>query len=162
MGVAHLLGIDGTVPELASAGPRVPMLQPDQVLFFANDNVEPAERQVIERLDLSEIRFADVVADPSSAGERVAAGWARRFERLLIHLDVDVLDFADMPLAENTRRNVGLRFDDLMAALRPLLRAPNLAALTICELNPDHGESDGSTMRTFAAAVAEALAASPR
>lgn len=25
---------------------------------------------------------------------------ARKFERLLIHLDVDVLDFADMPLAE--------------------------------------------------------------
>jgi arginase len=48
-----------------------------------------------------------------------------------------------------------------MASLRPLLRAPNWAALTVCELNPDHGESDGSTLRTFAEALADALAASP-
>ncbi|MGH8653443.1 MAG: arginase family protein [Gammaproteobacteria bacterium] len=80
----------------------------------------------------------------------MVAGWARQFERLLVHLDVDVLDYVDMPLAENTRRNAGLRLDQLMASLRPLLGAPNWAALTVCELNPDHGENDGSTLRTFA------------
>ena len=153
MGVAHLLGIDGTVPELATLGPRMPMLQSDQVLLFADDNVEPAEREVIQRLGL-----AEVALDPSGAGSAVAGGWARRFERLLIHLDVDVLDFADFPLAENTRRNVGLRFEQLMAALRPLLRAPNWTALTVCELNPDHGESDASTLRTFVQALGDALA----
>lgn len=162
MGVAHMLGVKGTVPELAALGPRVPMLRPEQVLFFANDNVEPFEQQLIEELGIAEVRLPDVVADPSSAAQAVVAGWARQFERLLVHLDVDVLDYVDMPLAENNRRNVGLRFDQLMASLRPLLRAPNWAALTICELNPDHGESDGSTLRTFAKALADALAASPR
>ena len=162
MGVAHMLGVEGTVPELAALGPRVPMLRSEQVLFFANDNVEPFERQVIEELGLAEVRLADVVADPSSAAEAVAHGWARQFERLLVHLDLDVLDFVDMPLAENNRRNAGLRFDQLMTALRPLLCAPNWAALTVCELNPDHGESDGSTLRVFAGALADALAASPR
>jgi arginase len=157
MGVAHLLGIEGTVPELAALGPRRPMLRPDQVLFFADGNVEPAERDVIDRLGIAEVPIAEVAAAPAAAGEKVAAGWARGFERLLVHLDVDVLDFADMPLAENTRRNIGLRFDQLMAALRPLVRAPNWAALTVTEVNPHHGESDGSTVRTFAAALAEAL-----
>jgi len=79
-----------------------------------------------------------------------------------VHLDVDVLDFVDMPLAENTRRNAGLRFDQLMAALGPFLRAPNWTALTVCELNPDHGERDGSTLQSFAKALSNALAASPR
>ena len=139
MGVAHMLGVKGTVPELAALGPRVPMLRPEQVLFFANDNVEPFERQIIEDLGIAEVRLAEVVADPSSAAEAVVGGWGRQFERLLVHLDVDVLDYVDMPLAENNRRNVGLRFDQLMASLRPLLRAPNWAALTVCELNPDHG-----------------------
>ena len=92
MGVAHMLGVEGTVPELAALGPRVPMLRPEQVLFFANDNVEPFERQVIEELGLAEVRLADVVADPSSAAEAVAHGWARQFEQLLVHLDLDVLD----------------------------------------------------------------------
>jgi arginase len=157
MGVAHLLGVTGAVPELVALGPRTPMLRPEQVHFFAAGNVEPFERQVIEDLGIAEVPLGDVVADPSGAARGVAAGWARRFERLLVHLDVDVLDFADMPLAENTRRNVGLRFDQLMAALRPLVRAPNWAALTVCELNPDHGEGDGSTLRTFAEALADAL-----
>ncbi len=162
MGVAHMLGVEGTVPELAALGPRVPMLRSEQVLFFANDNVEPFERRVIEQLGIAEVRLAEVAADPSSAAEAVATGWARQFDRLLVHLDLDVLDFVDMPLAENNRRNAGLRFDQLMAALRTLLCAPNWSVLTVCELNPDHGESDGSTVRTFAGALADALAASPR
>ena len=53
MGVAHMLGIEGTVPELAAIGPRAPMLGPDQILFFANDNVEPFERDVIRRLGIA-------------------------------------------------------------------------------------------------------------
>jgi arginase len=132
------------------------------VLFFANDNVEPFERQVIDARGIAEVRLADVVADPSGVAQTVVDGWARQFDRLLIHLDVDVLDFVDMPLAENNRRNVGLPFDRLMASLRVLLRAPNWAALTVCELNPDHGESDGSTLQGFAEALADSLAASPR
>jgi arginase len=162
MGVAHMLGVEGTVPELVALGPRVPLLTGEQVCFFANDNVEPFERQLITQRGIREIRLADVVSDPSGAGEAVVAGWARQFERLLVHLDVDVLDYLDFPLAENNRRNVGLRFDQLMSALRPLLRAPNWMALTICELNPDHGESDGSTLRIFVKALADALAGSPR
>jgi arginase len=162
MGVAHMLGVEGTVPELAALGPRVPMLRSEQVLFFANDNVEPFERRVIEQLGIAEVRLAEVAADPSSAAEAVATGWAQQFDRLLVHLDLDVLDFVDMPLAENNRRNAGLQFDQLMAALRTLLCAPNWSVLTVCELNPDHGESDGSTVRTSAGALADALAASPR
>ena len=162
MGVAHMLGLKGTLPELAGLGPRVPMLNPEQLLLFGNDNVEAFERQVIDRLGIAEVRLAEVVADPTGAAAAVVDGWARQFERLLIHLDVDVLDYADMPLAENTRRNVGLTFDQLMAALRQLLSAPNWAALTVCELNPDHGESDGSTLRTFAESLAHALAGARR
>jgi arginase len=158
MGVAHMLGIKGTVPELTCLGPRVPMLGPEQILFFANDNVESFERQIIEDFDIAEVRLADVITDPSRAAEAVVAGWARQFEQLLVHLDVDVLDFVDMPLAENSRRNTGLLFHQLVASLRVFLRSPNWVALTVCELNPDHGESDGSTLRTFAKALADAFA----
>jgi arginase len=161
MGVAHLLGLEGTVSELAGLGSRAPLLHPEQLLFFGNDNSTAFERQIMEQLRIEAVPLADVAADPVSAGRSVVDGWARRFERLLIHLDVDVLDFLDMPLADNTRRNRGLHFDQLMAALRSLLTAPNWVALTVAELNPDHGDDDGSTLRTFAKALADALAASP-
>lgn len=162
MGVAHMLGVEGTVSELVRLGPRVPMLRPEQILFFANDNSRPFERQIIEDRGIAEIQLEEVIADPAGVARSVVKDWAQRFERLLVHLDVDVLDYLDMPLAENNRRNAGLRFDQLMAALRPLLGAQNWVALTIAELNPDHGESDGSTLRAFAETLADALSASPR
>jgi arginase len=46
-----------------------------------------------------------------------------------------------------------------MAALRPIVRLPQWSALTITELNPDHGEADGSTVRRFASALADVLTA---
>lgn len=162
MGVAHMLGVSDTLKELVEIGPRAPLLSPDQLLYFAIDNVERFERQLIRELGIENVTLAQVAPEPARAAERVVNGWARKFERLLIHLDVDVLDFADMPLAENTRRNVGLKFDKLVAALRVFLTAPNWTALTVCELNPDHGLSDGSTLRTFVAALSDAIAAAPR
>jgi len=162
MGVAHMLGVKDSVPELARIGPRTPLLNPDQILFFANSNSKPFERRIIEKHGIEEVKLEDVAADPAGAALSVIEGWAQSFERLLIHLDVDVLDYLDMPLAENTRRNTGLRFEQLMPALRILLSAPNWVALTVSEVNPDHGEMDGSTLRTFAVALADAISASPR
>ena len=64
--------------------------------------------------------------------------------------------------AENTRRNEGLTFPQLVAALGELVAAPNWVALTICEVNPHHAELDGSTLRTFSGAVADILSGALR
>ena len=162
MGVAHMLGVEGSLPALSGLGRRSPLLAPQQVLFFANGNSKPFERQIIEQHGIAEVTLEQVAADPAGSAQSVVRDWAGRFERLLIHLDVDVLDYLDFPLSENTRRNIGLRFDQLIAALQVLLSAPNWTALTISEVNPDHGEADGATLRVFAQALAGALAASPR
>jgi arginase len=162
MGVAHMLGVADTLTELVEIGPAVPLLRPDQLVYFAIDNVEPFERQLISQLKIENVMLSQVVPDPARAAERVVDGWARKFDRLLVHLDVDVLDFADMPLAENTRRNVGLKFDELFAALNVFLAAPNWAALTVCELNPDHGARDGSTLRSFVSSLSQAIAGAAR
>lgn len=162
MGVAHMLGIADTLEVLAGIGSRTPLLRPDQLLYFAIDNVEPFELQVIRELGIENVPLAQVASEPAAAAERVVNDWARKFELLLIHLDVDVLDFADMPLAENTRRNVGLKFDQLIAALTALLSARNWTALTVCEVNPDHGQEDGSTLGRFVDALSTTIAAAAR
>ena len=157
MGVAHLLDLPGTVPAVAEVGPRTPLLLPDQVLLFGADNVTPAERAVIDAQAIAEVRLADVAADPAGTARAVAREWATRFDRVLVHVDVDVLDYLDLPVAEETRRNRGLRFTQLVAALRELVAAPNWVALTLCEVNPDHGESDGSTLRRLNEGLADAI-----
>ena len=155
MGVAHLLGLPDTVPSLA-VGPRTPMLRPDQLLLFANGSSTDFERRTIADLGIEEVPLAQVVSDPAGSARGVADGWARRFERLLVHVDADVLDFLDFPIAEETRRYRGLRFEQLVAVLRPLVAAPNWTTLTICEVNPDH-DPDGSSMRRLSDAIADVL-----
>jgi arginase len=157
MGVAHLLGLEGTVRMVRGIGPRDPMLSPEQVLLFASDNVTTAERRVIEAQGIAEVRLAEVALDPAGAARVIAQGWARAFERVLIHVDVDVLDYLDLPIAEETRRNRGLRFAQLLASLRELVSTPGWIGLTVCEVNPDHGEADGSTLRMFGEGLADVL-----
>jgi arginase len=157
MGVAHMLGLEGTVSAVRGIGPLDPMLSPDQILLFASDNATKAERRVMETQGIAEVRLAEVASDPAGAARAIAQGWARHFERVLIHLDVDVLDYLDLPIAEETRRNRGLRFVQLIAALRELVATPGWIGLTVCEVNPDHGEADGSTLRTFGEGLADVL-----
>ena len=73
-------------------------------------------------------------------------GFGARFDRLLVHFDVDVVDFTDAPLSENTGRNEGLALDAAFAALSVLLSGERLSALTVTELNPLHGAEDGATL----------------
>ncbi len=160
MGMAHMLGEQGAVSEFAGAGPRVPLLEDDQVLVFGweHNQATEFERGVIERRGISVVSADEIQADPEGVAARSGELIGARCERLLVHFDVDVIDFVDMPLSENTGRNRGLSYEAAMRALEVLLLAPHLEGLTITELNPDHAETHGVSQ--FAADLAERLARS--
>jgi arginase len=84
---------------------------------------------------------------------------ATAFERevLLLHFDVDTVDFTDAPLSENTGRNEGLPLDIALRALAVLASAEHLSALTVTELNPLHGDEDGRTLERFVDGLAGCL-----
>lgn len=158
MGVSHLLGLGDVVPELANLGPRRPMLTPADVLFFCSQNLSPYEKRLFEDLSLQRIEATEVAAGPERSA-RKAGLWATDFDQVLIHFDVDTIDFEDLPIAENTRRKSGLGFAIAMRALSGLVALPNFRALTVTEVNPDHGAEDGSTLERFVTALADAVAA---
>ena len=160
MGVAHMLGEPGACPELVNAGPVVPLLEPDRVLLFAwgPDQATLHERDAIERRGLSVVPVDDVAADPVRAAARALALMDRRCDRLLVHFDVDVIDFTDVPLSENTGRNQGLSYDQALSALAALLASPRLAGITITELNPDHAEDGTQSIERLAGSLAAGLA----
>lgn len=163
MGVAHLLGADGALPELARIGATAPLLEPSQVLLLAQDDDQstPWERELIQKLGVEVIPMAAVAADPEGAASDALERIDESCDALLVHLDVDVIDFTDAPLSENTGRGIGLSFDAALRATAVLLAAPSLAALTVTELNPLHGAEDGSTVARLGERVAAALAAAP-
>ena len=149
MGMAHMLGLAHT----PLAG--VARLDPADVLLFArqDDQTRPVEREAIERLGIESVMVEDVAADPRGTAERAAA----RFERYLVHFDVDVVDFVDQPLSENTGHNIGLPFGAACAALESLVAGDGFAGLTVTEHNPAHGAEDGSTTKALADALQRAL-----
>ncbi len=142
-GMAQMLGV---YPDSEA------LLAPEDVLLYARDpgQTRPGEQEAIDRLGLTTV-------DVDHVGAGTAAVAARRFERYLVHFDVDVVDFVDLPLSENTGHNIGLPFETAVAALAELAAGPGFAGLTVTEHNPAHGAEDGSTTRALAEALQRVL-----
>jgi arginase len=161
MGMAHALGVDGAARELVGAGPRTPLLSDDQLFFlgYGPQRARPFELDVMVRRGLPGIPEDVVADDPEAAARRVLDEFAPRFDRLLVHFDVDVIDFNDAQLSEDAVRGDGLTLEAAMRALRVLCGSERLSALTVTELNPLHGDEEGEQLRRFVDLLADALAA---
>jgi len=145
MGVAHMMDVDGAVDELAGIGPRRPMLAPDRVAYLALGPVTPFETAAIEARAVAAVPLGETAAAPAGAARRALAA-LNGAEGVAVHFDVDVVDFLDAPLAENTDRSPGLPLDAAGAALAELLRDARVRAVTVTEFNPAHGD-DATTGR---------------
>ena len=158
MGMSHLLDESAALPELRQIGPRTPLLSPDQVVVFgySHEHATPWEREVIARRRVRTTPWEEVANAPEDTA-RAALALLPDVDRLVIHFDVDVIDFIDAPLSENTGRNEGLTLDQAMSALRVFAAHPAFAALTITELNPLHGEEGGATLERFVGRLVAAL-----
>ena len=159
MGMAHGLALPGCVDSVAEAfGPR-PLLEPHQVSWLG---VEPTlgtdwEREQAQRLGLHVISCEALMADPAGAAraalDHLPPG------PLALHIDVDVLDFIDAPLAENTDcRNTGPTLEQAVEALQAGARDPRVRALSIGEVNPTRSAGDPDVLPRFAASIARVLA----
>jgi arginase len=78
---------------------------------------------------------------------------------LALHIDVDVLDFIDAPLAENSDcRNTGPTLDQAVAALQLAAQDPRARSLSIGELNPTRCAGDPDALPRFVSSIARVLA----
>jgi len=159
MGVAHMLDLAGADERLAGAGPRRPLLADEDLVLLGTgpEQCTAAERDAIAARDLQPIGVDRLRADPPAAARealRRATAGGRRF---LVHFDVDVIDFSDVPLSENTGRGIGVGFDAALSALGVLVAHEALLGLTVTELNPHHGAPGGADVARLARALAAAL-----
>jgi arginase len=156
MGVAHMLDVDGAVDELAGVGGRRPLLDPDRLSYLALGRATEFERGQIDRRGIPAVDLEAAIADPEAAARAALAPLAG-CEEIAVHFDVDVLDFLDAPLAENTDRAPGVPLAGAGRALAVLLADERVAALTVTEFNPHHGDPDGATTRRLVDVLAGAL-----
>jgi arginase len=132
MGVAHMLGEEGAAEPLSQVGPHFPMLGDEDVFLFSYgpEQATEHERSAIGHRGLKGTPVEDVAPDPEGAAARALEEMEPHFDLLLVHFDVDTVDFTDLPLSENPGRNEGLPFDAAMRALGTLLGSDRLAAVT--------------------------------
>ena len=150
MGMAHALALPGCVEAVLAAFDRRPLLQPDQIAWLGiqHDLATQGEREQATRLGLHVATSDELAIAPADAARRALA--ALPAGPLAIHLDVDVLDFTDAPLAENTDgRNTGPSLAQAGVALSVAVSDPRARVLTVGELNPTRSAGDPSAIPRF-------------
>jgi arginase len=160
MVTAHLLDLPGAVDALASVGPRRPLLQPGDLAYWGVDlkGITAGERASVDRLGLRVVDTVDAIADPAGSMSSLLDGWAEGYDALLVHLDIDLVNFLELPLSEEITRVGGMPLAAAAEGVGTALRLGNAAGLTVTEANPDH-DPDGRAIRDLVATVTTVLAA---
>ncbi len=144
MGMAHMLDIDGVVDGLAALASHRPMLSSGQVSFLGLGPQTDFEAEVISDRELPVVDVQMAASDPVPSARTALAPLAA-CDGLAVHFDVDLVDFIDAPLAENTDRGTAPSLRACGEMLAELLDDARVRALTVTEFNPHHGSEDGST-----------------
>ncbi|MFZ1997243.1 MAG: arginase family protein [Solirubrobacteraceae bacterium] len=144
MGVAHMLDIDGAVDGLAALAGQRPMLSSGQLSFLGLGPHTDFEAEVIADRRLPVVDVQSAVSDPVRSAH-AALSPLSACDALAVHFDVDLVDFLDAPLAENTDRGTAPSLTACGEMLRELLADTRVRALTVTEFNPHHGAQDGTT-----------------
>jgi arginase len=157
MGMACALGLLDDAPDFGFR--RNPLLSPGQLLYVGinPDATTDWEREQVERLGLA-WRSNDALAESPESEIAAALSWVdgRNFA---VHLDLDVLDFIDLPLSENTDgRNAGPSLAAISTPLSAACAAEGFRALSIGELNPTRAAGTPDAIPRFIEALAAALA----
>ncbi|NPD03335.1 arginase [Nocardioides sp. zg-1308] len=155
MGMAHALGLPGAAEPLVGLAGRQPLLQAAHLSYLGvdlADETTPWERDQVERLGISVTTQAEMVADPTTAA--LKAKGVLPDGPFVVHVDVDVLDFLDAPLAENVNgRNSGPTLVQLGAALTTLWLDPDCLGMSVGQLVPAHAASDPTSLARFVEAL---------
>ena len=158
MGLAHALALPGSLDVVASAFGHRPLMVPQQVAWLAVDAnwATEWEREQAALLELRVTSSEEFSSDPY--GATVRALDALPSGPLAVHVDVDVLNFTDAPLAESTDgRNTGPTLDQLAEGLQAAAQDPRLRVLSVGELNPTRSAGDPSAIGRFIGALVTTL-----
>lgn len=146
-GMAHALDVEGCVRPLSRAFSDEALLDVDRLVHVAVNPQEcgPKEWQRAKELGVRWLLADAVSADPTKAAEELSAAVGNPADGVLLHLDVDAVDFFDLPLAENYSRSDAVRLDGIEQLLAAVAAQHGLSGVVVAEINPNHDpEGDGT------------------
>jgi len=156
MGITHLLG--GGAASLADlGGDGRPLVADEHLALFGFDPAELDEQQwsTLVSRDLFAVPAPAVRTQPREQAVRAWERLAARVDRIVLHLDVDVLDTGAFPLANYPHFN-GLSLDEARQCIGVWGGRPELAGVVITEVNPTH-DPDDALLRQLLDLLVESL-----
>ena len=156
MGVTHLLDAPDADRRLADLNGQAPLLTPDLLRLVAADLATPYERDRLASLGITRFTSIEVEADPSGT-VRALTPWADGLALLSVHVDVDVLDQTQFPIAEEQRDTPGLSLDALGELTTGLMAHPSSRILTLCEVNPSRPQNPAAAFDRLIGLLTQAL-----
>ena len=119
MGIAHMIGAEGTVKELTHIGKRFPLLPKEKIVLFGynpKENNKP-ELELLEKLKIKNYSLEDIRLKGIEAAREALNHLEQNSKKFLVHLDVDVIDFTDLPVADVPQYSQGLMFKEVVNCL---------------------------------------------
>jgi arginase len=127
-------------------------VRPQDTVLLGYRTTDPGEARALQTLAWS-APAAEVRREGTVATCDRALGAIRGNGPILVHLDVDVIDPAEMPAKDVLAPGPGLSFDELRRLLGQLLLSPRVRGLLVAEYHP--GKDPGGAA---AARLVECLA----
>ncbi len=142
MVVAHLFGLGDE--SLMTISDKRPMISTKNIVFLGYDPVRqnPAETQLQRKLGPVAIPVDVVLAGPIAAFN-TASSALEKFAKVIVHVDIDVLQFSKFPLANAPEYDgSGLELANLYVLLKKAFQMKNFAGCVLTEINPDRDKQD--------------------
>ncbi|MHC4791198.1 MAG: arginase family protein [Planctomycetota bacterium] len=157
MVMAHMIG--NGVDALARVGPRFPLMAEEDIVLFGYNTktggIDAVESQVLAQCQMMKYPLSQIRGKAKESAQEALSQLEDKTDSILVHFDVDVIDFDDFPAADLPHYQ-GLSFDEAMSALDTFIASPKFAGLVITEFNADR-DADGMLAGRLVDAVAKAL-----
>ena len=158
MGLAHILGWG--VDELSHVGPRFPLLEQRNVTLFGYSveagGIDPAEVKLLQDTQMAKYPLEEINGRVHTAAVRALRELEIKAEQILVHFDVDVVDFDDFPAADVPHRP-GLSLLNTQEALGVFLGSRKAVGLVLTEFNAGR-DTDAKLARQLIDTIEGAIA----
>jgi arginase len=155
-GMALALALGRGPEELVSAGGKPPVVLPEHVALVGFRALDPGERPVLGELGLALPAGAARRLGMRTAAALVLDGVGNGDGPIHVHLDVDVIDAAEMPAKQTLTPGDGLTFAEVSDLLTALMASPRVIALEVTEYDPSR-DPDGVSARKIIDLVVRAV-----
>lgn len=136
MALAHILG--GGVDELNHLGSHYPLLEQRKVALFGYSveagGIDPVEVKLLQDTLMAQYPLESINGRVQTAAAQALRELESKAEHILVHFDVDVVDFDDFPAADFPHKP-GLSLLKANEALAVFLASPKAAGLVLTEFN---------------------------